>query len=224
MPSRLCPRMRLLDPIRDLPRNRDRLDAARIVDHAAGAGGAPAGQRHAVARDLEAVGQRAGPLADHPQMDLQHVAEPGGGLVVARDRHPRPGDLPPLVPEVDAGADRRQEGVLGVLHEDEKAREVDDAAHVRVHVLDLPADAVLVHGPPSLAVRAAYGTATLRACHTSSLSTRGPPAPGPSSSTSPAPRSPPPRGNSSRSSPSPAGWSTTPGRSGSRSSPWPARP
>src|SRR6185295_19013784 len=122
---------------------------SRIVDHTAGAGGLAAGEGRAVARDEKTVGHRLGPLAQHLEMDLQLVAETRRREVLAGDRHPRPRELAAilLVP-VHPHSDGVQERVLGVLHEDEETREVDDAAHVRVGVLDLPADADLVHGSP----------------------------------------------------------------------------
>src|SRR6185295_5153305 len=139
---------RLFDPLGDPLRNRYGLDPRRIVDHAAGAGAPAPGERHVAAPDLEAVGHRSQALPDYLEMDLQLVAEAGRRRVLAGDRHPRPGELAAVrLPPVDLGPQGPEKGVLGVLHEDEEAGEVDDAAHVGVDVLDFPAGSDLVHGP-----------------------------------------------------------------------------
>src|SRR5262245_1674355 len=92
-------------------------------------------------------------------MDLQLVAEAGRREVFAGHGDAGPGELAAvLLLPVDTGSDRLQEGVLGVLHEDEEAREVDDAAHVGIDVLDPSTGSDLVHGSYGISCRPCYGS------------------------------------------------------------------
>ncbi len=79
-------------------------------------------------------------------MDFQLVAEAGRGDVFAADGDPGPGEQPAVFFfPFDADSEGVEEGVLGVFHEDEETGEMDDAAHVCVHVFDFPAGSDLVH-------------------------------------------------------------------------------
>ena len=72
-----------------------------------------------------------------------HGTDAKGTGPVAMELKTRPADLTALVLEVNGRTEAGQELVLGGLHEDEEAREMNDATHVRVGEFDTSSGAKL---------------------------------------------------------------------------------
>ncbi len=66
----------------------------------------------------------------YPEMDFDLILEDNRPEKIARRRHPRPADLLPFVPGHNAQTQRPEEGVLGLFHVAEQAREMNDAGHI----------------------------------------------------------------------------------------------
>src|SRR5215210_947018 len=136
---------RLFDLLRQPRWDRNRLCSFR-PEAATHRSDLPPRDRGSAARDLVGEGQGGPPLAEHLHAEVEHVAEAGGGQVVAGGGNAGPADLLAVLFNRNRSAQRGQEFVLRGLHEDEEAGEVDDARHVRVGELDPASRVVLVHG------------------------------------------------------------------------------
>jgi hypothetical protein len=94
------------------------------------------GQEFPVLLEAKAIGHRADSAPLDANLDLDLLAELRGFVVAAAGLDPGPADGPTVVLEVHGGSPVPQHLVLGGLHEDEKAGELDNAADIRVGEFD----------------------------------------------------------------------------------------
>ena len=95
----------------------------------------------AVAVEFEAETEGLLALLFEVYMDVEDVFKGDGAKVLAFGDEARPANDVAVAFAVDAQAEAAPEGVLGGFHEDEEAREVDDASLIGIGPLDAAAGA-----------------------------------------------------------------------------------
>ena len=101
----------------------------------------PLGYLFAVAVEVEAKAEGLLTLLFEVYMDVEDVFKGDGAEVLAFGGEARPANDVAVALAVDAQAEAAPEGVLSGFHEDEEAREVDDASLIGIGPLDAAAGA-----------------------------------------------------------------------------------